>query len=53
MSSALATPTPTAMTPDAISVGAMTRTADGWIFWLQRPDGQSITWARMARRSHL
>ncbi len=37
----------------APAFGAMTRTADGWIFWLQRPDGQSITWARMARRSHL
>ncbi len=36
--------------PAPIWVSVIIRTADGWIFWLQRPDGQSITWARMAGR---
>jgi len=35
------------------AVGAITRTADGWIFWLQRPDGRSPTWDRTAGKSHL
>ena len=36
----LAIPTPTVMTHEVISVGAMMRTADGWTSWLWKPAGR-------------